>query len=94
MENSRHATLGPVSLGIALGIIWAATTMVLGLIAALLGWGVLIVQVLSSLYVGYSPSIIGIISGGVWGFADGFVFGFLVAWLYNRLILRRQRHMD
>ncbi len=47
--------------------------------------------VLSSLYIGYAPSFVGSVAGTVWAFADGFIGGVIVAWLYNRLLLRRAR---
>lgn len=51
------------------------------------------VQVLSSLFVGYGPSFVGVVAGAVWAFFDGFVAGVLIAWLYNRLLLRRRQPM-
>ncbi len=44
--------------------------------------------------VGYSPTLVGTITGTVWGFADGFVAGILIAWLYNRFLLRRGARKD
>jgi membrane associated rhomboid family serine protease len=52
-----------------------------------------VVQVLSSLFVGYGPSFVGVVAGAVWAFFDGFVAGVLIAWLYNRLLLRRRQPM-
>ena len=60
----------------------------LGLTTALAGWGILVVQVLSTLYIGYEPTLLGAITGAVWAFVDAFVIGVLVAWIYNRLVRR------
>lgn len=90
-RNQHHATLGVISLGLAIGITWGAGVFLLAVVAALFGWGVNLAAVLSSLYVGYGPTFIGAISGAVWGFVDGFIGGVVVAWLYNRLLLVRQR---
>ncbi len=84
--STDTSRLAVVSFGLAFGIIWALGAFLLGIMAAFSGWGISIVEVLSSLYIGYSPTFIGSIAGAVWGFADGFVFAALVAWLYNRLL--------
>ena len=47
------------------------------------------VAVLSSVYIGYSPTFVGSITGAVWGFVDGFIGGVLIAWLYNKFVSRR-----
>ncbi len=87
--NNPRATLGVISFGLALAVVSAGFTFLLGLMAAFFGWGVELAQVMSSLYIGFSPTFVGTIAGAVWAFADGFVFGILVAWLYNRFLLRR-----
>jgi hypothetical protein len=60
--------------------------------AAFFGWGMLVVQVLSSLYIGYGPTFVGTIAGAVWAFVDGFVAGVLIAWLYKQFLLYRTTH--
>jgi hypothetical protein len=92
VENHRHATLGVISFGLALGVASAIFVFVLGIAAAFLGWGVELAQMLSSLYIGYGPTFVGTIAGAVWAFVDGFVGGILIAWLYNRFLLRRGAH--
>ena len=42
------------------------------------------VDAMASLYIGYEPSFIGGIVGGIWGFFDGFIAGAVVAFFYNR----------
>jgi hypothetical protein len=76
--------LSPTALGIAIGVIWAAYVLFCG-ITAMFGWGVALVDTISSLYVGYGPSILGAIIGAAWGFADGYIAGVVVAWVYNKL---------
>lgn len=90
IEDHHHTTLGPVSFGVALGIVSGTAVLLLGIVAAFFGWGVPLAAMLSSLYIGFGPTVAGSIAGAVWGFADGFVFGFLVAWLYNRLLRLRR----
>ncbi|MBT3550569.1 MAG: bacteriophage holin [Rhodospirillaceae bacterium] len=77
--------LGVVSFGLALGLTSAILVFLLGISAALLDWGGLAAQVLSSMFVGFGPTFVGAISGAVWAFVDGFVAGMLVAWFYNKI---------
>ena len=88
-QTLNKATLGVVSLGLAFGITWALGVFLLGIAAALFEWGVPVVAVLSSVYIGYSPSFVGSVSGAVWSFVDGFIGGALLAWLYNKIVSRR-----
>jgi len=74
----------PNALGIAIGVLWAAYVLFFG-ITAMFGWGVALVDAISSLYVGYGPSTPGAIIGAIWGFVDGYIAGVVVAWLYNKL---------
>lgn len=92
-RNETHATLGVISFGLALGTAWAIGVVLLAAMAGLFDWGVGLAAVLQGLYLGYGPSFVGAIAGAVWGFVDGFVFGISVAWLYNRFLLTRQRHL-
>jgi len=72
----------PVALGIAIGVLWAIYVFCVG-ITAMFGWGVALVNVLASLYIGLSASILGAIIGAIWAFVDGFVAGLIIAWVYN-----------
>jgi hypothetical protein len=93
VQDQHHATLGVISFGLALGLTWAIFVFILGLLAAMLGWGVVIAVALSSLYVGYGPTFVGSIAGAVWAFVNGLVAGVLIAWFYNRFLLTRRRAM-
>ncbi|VAW32336.1 hypothetical protein MNBD_CPR01-325 [hydrothermal vent metagenome] len=77
-------TCKPISLGVAVGALWAFYVLFIG-ISAMFGWGTLLVISLSSLYIGFSASIIGALIGAVWAFADGFFAGFVIAWIYNKM---------
>lgn len=52
-------------------------------IAAMFGWGMAIVMMLASLYIGYSASVLAAIIRLIWAFIDGFIAGVVVAWVYN-----------
>ena len=75
--------LGVWQLGIALGIVWGAGILFLGVVAAAFDWGTPVVELVGSVYLGYSTSAAGILVGTIWAFADGFIGGALIAWIYN-----------
>ncbi len=93
-KHARPAPLGVISFGLALALTSAVFTFLLGLMAAFFGWGLGIVQVLATLYIGYSPTFVGTIAGAVWAFVDGFIAGAMIAWLYNRFLYRRMIGTD
>ena len=71
------------AVGISVGIIWSLSVLILGLMAMWFGWGMAVAEILSSMYIGYEPTILGCVIGGLWGFADACIGGLVAAWLYN-----------
>lgn len=49
-------------------------------------------QLLSQFFIGYSVSFWGSIIGFIYGFAIGTIGGSLIGWIYNRIVLLRQRY--
>ncbi len=86
-------SLGVVSFGVAFGLTAAIFVFVLGVTAAFFGWGVLLATALSSLFIGYSPTLVGSIAGAVWAFFLGFIAGILIAWFYNRMLVGRRSRL-
>lgn len=80
-----------ISLGMAIGITSGLLVFLLGLAASMLGWGIGLAQALSSVFIGFGPTLVGSIAGAVWGFVDGLVAGMLIGCFYNRFLLMRQR---
>ena len=78
--------LDSIRFGLAAGIVWGLGMVFLALLARLLDWGGPAVSLLSSVYLGFAATWAGLFIGAIWGFADGFIGGFLIAWLYNRLL--------
>lgn len=74
--------LQPVPLGVAIGVLSAAYIF-LAAIFAMFGWGVPVVDLIGSFYIGYGPTIFGAIIGAIWAFVDGLVCGAVIAWIYN-----------
>ncbi len=72
------------ALALSIGIVMGAGLFLIGLGAWLFNWGTEIVRVVSSLYIGYKPTPLGSLIGGLWGFADWFIGSYIFALLYNR----------
>lgn len=72
------------ALGVAVATVWALYILFCG-ITAMFGWGATLVETISSLYIGYGPSIPGALIGAMWGAVDGYLAGVLIAWIYNKL---------
>lgn len=71
------------AMAFAVAIAWSLSILVTG-IAAMYGWGGMFVEVMSSIYKGYVPSIKGALVGAGWAFGDGLIGGALLAFLYNK----------
>jgi len=84
-----RARLGVISFGLAMGVTAGFFVFVLGIVAGLSGWGMFVVEALSSVFIGYAPNLVGSIAGAVWAFVDGLVAGVMVSWLYNRFLTSR-----
>ena len=85
MSKDTHG-LHSVAFGMAMGVLWAFSMFLMGMLAMFGNWGVPFVELFSSFYIGYSATFMGSIIGAVWGFADGFIGGFLLG--------KRQAELD
>lgn len=74
--------------GLGLGLLWGSLLVFLGLIAMLTGLGTGLVEVLSSIHVGYGPTVFGVFMGGVSGIVYGFIFGAIIFRVYNMIFAR------
>jgi hypothetical protein len=79
------AKLDIKAFGLSMGIVWGLAMLSLGLINTGSRWGSGIVEAMSTLYIGYKPTVLGSVIGGIWGFFDAGIGGVVVAWLYNKL---------
>jgi hypothetical protein len=71
---------------IACGLTWGLAMFALGVIDIFTTWGDVFGAIMSKMYIGYSPTLLGSIIGGVWGFCDAGVGGLVFAWIYNKLV--------
>ena len=78
--------LDAVKFGLAAGIIYGAMFFLYALLGALFGVGGEMLKMIGDFYPGVSPTYPGAIIGAAWGFAIGFFFFTLMAWIYNRLL--------
>jgi hypothetical protein len=71
------------ALGLAMGAVWGAVMFLVGLTTLWFNWGSGVVYMMKTLYIGFNPTFLGSIIGGVWGFFDAGILGLLIAWIYN-----------
>jgi hypothetical protein len=82
--------LSTKALALACATLWGGCLLLVGIVNAVFpSYGGEFLRLMNSVYPGYqpTPTPTGVIVGGIWGFLDGGVAGFLAAWLYN-LFLR------
>lgn len=75
--------LNPKAFALAAGLLWGLACLIMG-IAASYGYGTGFEKLFSTIYIGYSTTIGGSIIGGIWGFVDAFIGGYILVWLYNK----------
>ena len=77
--------LNPKAFGLACGILWGLAIFVATIWLILAGYQGRLISTIDHFYFGYSFSYGGAVIGGIWGFVDGLIGGFVFAWLYNKL---------
>ena len=66
------------------GFLWSICIVTLGALATKYSWANKMVQTISTVYLGFKTTLIGVLIGGLWGFIDGIIGGIIIAWLVNR----------
>ncbi len=74
-------------LALGLGITWASGVFLAGILAPF-GFAKGFVNVVSSVYLGYKPGLVGALIGGGWAFIDGAIGGAMIAFIYNWVVSR------
>lgn len=86
--NNNSCKLQPLILGISAGILWSISIFLMGVLALYFNYGEGFVLTLGkNYYLGYSSTILGSLIGAAWAFIDAFIGGFMLGWLYNKLLL-------
>jgi len=75
--------LNPKSLGLAGGIIWGFSLLLMTWLSIWTDYGSLFLSIVNDVYPGYSISFLGSLVGLFWGFLDAFLFFYFLGWLYN-----------
>jgi hypothetical protein len=78
-------TLSPKKLGLSLGILWAVGVLLISLGAGQFSWWMMWAELLADAYPWAGTDAVGLLAGTVWAFVDGFVGGWVIAWLYNKM---------
>ena len=81
--------LNAKNFGLAGGIIWGAGMLITTLISQATGWAAGFLNIMATVYPGYTISGVGSIVGFVYGFIDAFIGLYIFAWLYNWLGRRK-----
>ncbi len=79
------AKLDIKAFGLTAGILWGVAMIIIGVADIYTSWADSFGAIMSSAYIGYSPTWVGSLIGGVWGFIDAFIGGIIFAWLYNAI---------
>jgi hypothetical protein len=76
----------PIDVGFLLGVLWASVLVVWTLAEMTSGEPSPWVVMVACIYQGYDLSPRGILVGGLWAFADGFISGYviwsIVSWIF------------
>ncbi len=80
-ENKQK--LSPCGFGFALGLWWGIGMLIVAWFGWWWGYGAAFIATFSSVYIGYAATFWGGVLGLIWGFVDFFIFGALIAWIYN-----------
>lgn len=78
-----YAKINPGKLGLTGGILWGLLLFCMTWISMYTGYGMFWLSQWMDVYPGYELSMAGSFIGLAYGFVDGFVCLFLVAWIYN-----------
>lgn len=73
----------PISFGLALGIVWGASMLGMGLLMLVFMNGKPVVAAVGQFYLGYNPTFFSSAIGGLIGFVGASIGGAVIAWLYN-----------
>jgi hypothetical protein len=82
--------LRPKALALTCGVLWGGCLAFLAFIAMSFDYGTPLLDLLSTVYRGTSPTVPGMVAGFLWGFVDGVICGFLFAKLYNYFLTKGQ----
>lgn len=80
------------NLGVAAGIIWAASMFVCTVLAIYTSYASDFLWIMKSIYPGFTISWSGAFLGLIYGFVDAFIFFWLLAFVYNKIDAPKKRN--
>lgn len=80
-----NTRLNAVKLGLAGGILWGLCLFIMTWVSMFTGYAMFWLAQWMDTYPGFSLTIVGSFVGLAYGFVDGFICLFLLAWIYNLL---------
>jgi hypothetical protein len=84
VDTTSHVSkLSACALGFALGLTWALGMLILGVLAWSFHVGEKWVELISTVYVGFAATPVGVLIGTLWAFVEGYISGFVLAVIYN-----------
>ena len=85
---NHYMKIRPLGFGMSIGILWGLSVVIISLLSIYFSYGTAVVTFLTTVYLGYELTLVGVLIGTGWAFLDGFVGGFLLAAVYNLFIRR------
>lgn len=83
MENK----LNPRAMGLTFGILWSLGLLFMSIIALFSdSYMHNITEFMSTIYIGYELTPIGIPTGMIWAFLDAGIGGYVFVWVYNKIL--------
>ncbi|MBT4376844.1 hypothetical protein HOD29_05725 [archaeon] len=85
-DKRKEMKLNPIKLGFAGGVIFGACAFLMTVAGILFNLYPELISIIADYYgfLGYDMTFFGALLGGVYAFIDGFIFFWLLGWLYNR----------
>lgn len=74
------------ALALSCGILWALCLFLVTLISLVTGYADALLEVVASIYPGYSVSALGLILGLIYAFVDGAIAALIFGWVYNLFV--------
>lgn len=91
-HHCKHPRFCVGTFAFAAGITAFISALALGLGATYWGWSNAYVNVLSTVYIGYAPTVVGSFKGALWAFVHGFILGAIFSSIYNLICNKCSRH--
>lgn len=69
---------------LACGVLWGGGLLLVGVLDTFTVWADPLGKAVATVYLGYTPTILGSVIIGIFGFVNAWIGGLLLSWLYNK----------